>query len=48
LIVDALRPQFVSSRFKFYLPTEEELIAELKRERQVIEMERRLAGVGDE
>jgi predicted nuclease of restriction endonuclease-like (RecB) superfamily len=40
--------QIFASRYKLYLPTEEELIAELKRERQAIEMERRLAGGCDE
>lgn len=40
--------QIFASRYKLYLPTEEELAAELKRERQAIEMERRLAGVGYE
>jgi predicted nuclease of restriction endonuclease-like (RecB) superfamily len=40
--------QIFASRYKLYLPTEEELAAELKRERRAIEMERRLAGIGDE
>ncbi len=40
--------QIFASRYKLYLPTEEELAAELKREKQAIEMERRLAGVADE
>jgi predicted nuclease of restriction endonuclease-like (RecB) superfamily len=39
--------QIFASRYQLYLPTEEELAAELKRERQAIEMERRLAGKGD-
>ncbi len=34
--------QIFASRYKLYLPTEEELAAELVRERQAIEMERRL------
>jgi hypothetical protein len=40
--------QIFASRYKLYLPTEEELVAELKREKQAIEMERRLSGVADE
>jgi len=40
--------QIFASRYKLYLPTEEELAAELKRERDAIEMEQRLAGAGDE
>lgn len=36
--------QIFASRYKLYLPTEEELAAELKREREAIEMEQRLAG----
>jgi len=40
--------QIFASRYKLYLPTEEELAAELKREKLAIEMERRLAGVADE
>jgi hypothetical protein len=35
--------QIFASRYKLYLPTEEELAAELQRERQVIEMEKRSA-----
>lgn len=35
--------QIFASRYKLYLPTEEELAAELQRERQAIEMESRLA-----
>jgi hypothetical protein len=35
--------QIFASRYKLYLPTEEELAAELQRERQVIGMEKRLA-----
>ncbi len=34
--------QIFASRYKLYLPTEEELAAELQRERQAIEMEKRL------
>jgi predicted nuclease of restriction endonuclease-like (RecB) superfamily len=34
--------QIFASRYKLYLPTEEELAAELQRERQAIELERRL------
>lgn len=37
--------QIFASRYKLYLPTEEELAAELKREKQAIELERRLSGV---
>ncbi len=40
--------QIFASRYKLYLPTEEELAAELKREKQAIEMEQRLSGVADE
>ncbi len=40
--------QIFASRYKLYLPTEEELATELKREKLVIEMERRLAEVADE
>ena len=40
--------QIFASRYKLYLPTEEELAAELQRERQAIEMERRIAGGADE
>lgn len=41
--------QIFASRYKLYLPTEEELAAELQRERQAIEMENRLAeGEGSE
>ena len=36
--------QIFASRYKLYLPTEEELAAELTRERQAIEMERELRG----
>jgi len=35
--------QIFASRYKLYLPTEEELIAELKRERESIEMFKRLS-----
>lgn len=35
--------QIFASRYKLYLPTEEELAAELQRERQAIEMEKQLA-----
>ena len=35
--------QIFASRYKLYLPTEEELAAELQRERQAIEMEKCLA-----
>ena len=38
--------QIFASRYMLYLPTEEELQAELAREKQVIEMEKRLAGGG--
>jgi predicted nuclease of restriction endonuclease-like (RecB) superfamily len=34
--------QIFASRYKLYLPTEEELAAELQRERRVVELERRL------
>jgi predicted nuclease of restriction endonuclease-like (RecB) superfamily len=36
--------QIFASRYKLYLPSEEELVAELVRERQMIEMEVRLSG----
>jgi len=36
--------QIFASRYKLYLPTEEELAAEIIKERQSIEMERRLSG----
>jgi predicted nuclease of restriction endonuclease-like (RecB) superfamily len=36
--------QIFASKYKLHLPTEEELARELQRERQSIEMERRLAG----
>lgn len=39
--------QLFASRYMLYLPTEEELRAELAREKQAIEMERRLAGETD-
>jgi hypothetical protein len=35
--------QIFASRYKLYLPTEEELAAELRRERQALEFSRRLA-----
>lgn len=35
--------QIFASRYKLYLPTEEELARELEREREAIELERRLA-----
>ena len=40
--------QIFASRYKFYLPTETELAAELQRERQAIEMEERLRKEKDE
>lgn len=40
--------QIFASRYKLYLPTEEELAAELNREKQAIELERRLTEVADE
>jgi predicted nuclease of restriction endonuclease-like (RecB) superfamily len=40
--------QIFASRYKLYLPTEMELAAELQRERQTIEMERRLKKEMDE
>jgi hypothetical protein len=36
--------QIFASRYKLYLPTEEELAAEIIRERKTIEMEKRLSG----
>ncbi len=39
--------QLFASRYMLYLPTEEELRAELDREKQAIEMEKRLAGGAD-
>ena len=36
--------QIFASKYKLYLPTEEELKAELERERKMLEMERRLGG----
>jgi len=36
--------QIFASRYKLYLPTEEELAAEIIKERQAIEMELRLFG----
>ena len=36
--------QIFASRYKLYLPTEEELAAEIQKERQYIEMEKRLSG----
>jgi predicted nuclease of restriction endonuclease-like (RecB) superfamily len=36
--------QIFASRYKLYLPTEEELAAEIIKERRVIEMEQRLSG----
>jgi hypothetical protein len=36
--------QIFASRYKLYLPTEEELAAEIIKERQAIEMEQRLSG----
>ena len=39
--------QLFASRYMLYLPTEEELRAELEREKQAIEMEKRLAGGAD-
>ena len=39
--------QLFASRYMLYLPTEEELRAELAREKQAIEMERQLAGEAD-
>jgi hypothetical protein len=36
--------QVFASKYKLYLPTEEELKAELERERKMLEMERRLGG----
>ena len=36
--------QIFASRYKLYLPTEEELAAEIQKERQYIEMEHRLSG----
>ncbi len=39
--------QIFASRYMLYLPTEEELQAELAREKQAIEMEKRLAGGGN-
>jgi predicted nuclease of restriction endonuclease-like (RecB) superfamily len=36
--------QIFASKYKLYLPTEEELKAELERERRVLEMEKRLGG----
>jgi len=36
--------QIFASKYKLYLPTEEELKAELEREREMLEMERRLGG----
>jgi predicted nuclease of restriction endonuclease-like (RecB) superfamily len=38
--------QIFASRYKLYLPSEEELARELERERRVIEMEKSLAGSG--
>jgi predicted nuclease of restriction endonuclease-like (RecB) superfamily len=35
--------QIFASRYKLYLPTEEELVAEIQRERRFIEMEKRLS-----
>jgi len=40
--------QIFVSRYKLYLPSEEELAAGLTRERQAIELERRLAGKDEE
>jgi predicted nuclease of restriction endonuclease-like (RecB) superfamily len=40
--------QIFASRYMLYLPTEKELQAELAREKQAIEMEKRLAGGSDE
>lgn len=39
--------QLFASRYMLYLPTEAELQAELAREKQLIEMEKRLAAKGD-
>lgn len=39
--------QIFASRYKLYLPTEEELAAEIIRERKTIEMEKRLSGSFD-
>ena len=39
--------QIFASRYKLYLPTEEELAAELQRERRQIELTRRLTQEGD-
>jgi hypothetical protein len=36
--------QIFASRYKLYLPTEDELAAEIIKERQAIEMEQRLSG----
>jgi hypothetical protein len=36
--------QIFASKYKLYLPTEEELKAELERERRMLEMEGRLRG----
>lgn len=35
-------PRIFASRYKLYLPTEQELAAELQRERHAIELARRL------
>ena len=40
--------QIFASRYKLYLPTEEELAAELQRERQQIELNRRLSAEADD
>ena len=36
--------QIFASKYKLYLPTEEELKKELEREREMLEMEKRLGG----
>ncbi|MCK4999449.1 MAG: DUF1016 family protein, partial [Anaerohalosphaera sp.] len=36
--------QIFASRYKLYLPTEEELAAEIIKERQALEMEQRISG----
>ncbi len=40
--------QIFASRYKLYLPTEEVLAAELQRERQQIELTRRLSAEADD
>jgi hypothetical protein len=37
--------QIFASKYKLYLPTEDELKKELERERKMLEMEKRLGGI---